>query len=41
MALSGEPLGMHLKDYSDLTEMSREGQFLNIVTKETADRNAR
>lgn len=39
MGLSGEPLELHTKDYSKLTQMTREGQFLNIVNKktETAD----
>ena len=41
LGLSGDPLEMHTKDYKQLTSSTREGEFLNIVKKETADRCAK
>ena len=41
MGLSGEALGMHTKDYRNLAHLSKKGEFLNIVKKETADDFAR
>jgi len=41
MGLSSEPLKVHVRDYNQLTHMTREGEYLNIVNKKTADECAR
>ena len=41
MALSAEPLRMHTSDYRQLTKLTREGDYLNIVKKESADKVAK
>ena len=40
MLLSAESKHFHAKHYNKLCEMTKEGIFVNIVRKETADRVA-
>ena len=37
MGLSAEPFEQHSQDYINLTKKTREGSFISIVKKETAD----
>jgi len=37
VALSGDPLHMHGKDYGTLARRTSEGDYLNIVHRKTAD----
>ena len=41
MGLSGEALELHTQDYKKLTNLTKEGEFLNIVEKATADHYAK
>ena len=41
MGLSGDALELHTEDYLKLTKLTKEGEFLNIVTKETANHYAK
>ena len=41
MGLSGEPFRQHTQDYIKLTKLTREGSFISVVKKETADTCAR